>query len=70
MPLDDDEPEISFVNVLDYYKAHGIGEAAAIAIVLHLVLSRSYAAVSDAREAALELGYELPYVMPSDGRIH
>lgn len=66
----DELEDIGVVNVLDFYRAHGISENAALQITIHLILTRSYAIEADARAAALELGYDIPFVFPTNGQLH
>ena len=65
---DDTEPEI--VNIYDFYRSHGLSDHAAVQVVLHMLLTRTFAQESDARECARELGYNIPYVFPSSGTMH
>lgn len=62
------DPEI--INIFDFYKAHGLSDFVATQLVLHLLLTRTYGFEADARDCALELNIELPFVFPGDGKIH
>lgn len=66
--FDREDPEP--VNALEYLCGFGISEPQAISIILHLLLTRTYVIASEAREAAAELGVEIPYVHPGDSRMH
>jgi hypothetical protein len=65
-----DEKEPEPVNVLDFFETFGMTRAEAINVVLHLLLTRTYVYPSEAREAAAELGIQLPFVHPGDDRMH
>ena len=65
---DNAEPEI--VNIYDFYRSHGISEIVVAQLVFHLLLTRTYGFEADAREVALELNIDLPYIFPSDGKTH
>ena len=68
--LDSDDAEPEIVNILSFYKEHGLSDTQAMQLVLHVLLTRTYAIATDAREAALELGFDIPYVLPGDGKTH
>ena len=71
MSLEDfGDAEQRVVNIYDYYRAHGLSDNQAIHLVLHLLLTRTYAAEADAREAALELNIEIPFVFEDNGLMH
>jgi hypothetical protein len=70
MSLLDDQDGPEPVNVLEYLEAFGLSKEQAFNIVLHLVLTRTYVFPAEAREAASELGIDIPYVHPGDGRMH
>ncbi len=70
MSLLDQEDEPDIVNVLSFYRDHGLTDAQAMQVLLHLLFTRTYAIATDAREAATELGYDIPYVLPGDGKTH
>ena len=64
----DDDPQI--VNIFDFYKLHGLADQTVYQLVLHCLLTRSFALEADARAAALELGIVIPYVFPDNGQMH
>lgn len=66
----DDQDEPTPVNVLDFLEAFGLSRTEAFNIVLHMLLTRTYVFPAEAREAAAELGIQLPYVHPGDSRMH
>ncbi len=66
----DDKEDPEPVNVLDYFEAFGMPRQEAFNIVLHLLLTRTYVFPQEAREAAAELGIQLPFVHSGDGRLH
>lgn len=67
--IDDDlDPEP--VNVLEFLEGFGLSRNDACNVILHLVLTRTYVFPTDAREAAAELGFHIPFVHPGDGRMH
>ena len=68
--LDDDEMDPQIVNVLEFYRSYGISDQAAFQLVLHILLTRTYAVEADAREAAHELGIDIPFIFPSNGTLH
>ena len=47
----DDDPQI--VNIFDFYKLHGLADQTVYQLVLHCLLTRSFALEADARAAAL-----------------
>jgi hypothetical protein len=63
-----EEPEP--VNALDFFEAFGLSRSEAFNLVLHLMLTRTYVFPAEAREAAAELGFNLPYVQPDNGLLH
>ena len=70
MSLLDEFEEPEPVNALDYFEAFGLTRLEAFNLVLHLMLTRTYVLPADAREVAAELGFNLPYVHPDNGRMH
>lgn len=70
MSLLDDSETPEFVNVLDFLDYWGIDREKAFHIVLHLLLTQSFADPNDVRTAAAELGSPIPFVHPGDGRMH
>jgi hypothetical protein len=58
------------VNAMDYFQSFGLSETEVFNVLLHLLFTRTYVMASDAREAAAELGIQLPYVHPGDDRMH
>jgi hypothetical protein len=67
--MDNEDPTLP-VNVLDFFRANGLAENVAISIVIHMLLTRTYAVESDARAAAQECGHPIPFVFPGNGRTH
>jgi hypothetical protein len=70
MNLFDEPEEREFVNVLDFLTHWGIDREQAFHIVLHILLTQSYADPADVRAAAADFGTPIPYVHPGDGRMH
>lgn len=70
MNLLDEAEEPEPVNALDFFEAFGLSRTEAFNLVLHLMLTRTYVFPAEAREAAAELGFNLPYVLPGDGQMH
>lgn len=69
MSLNEDEKDKP-VNVLDFFREHGLDDRVAFQLVLHMLLTRSYAYQDEAREVALELGVDIPFVFPGNGVTH
>jgi hypothetical protein len=68
--LDHDEEDPEPVNVLEYLEALGMTHQQAFSIILHLLLTRTQVYPFEAREAAAEIGIDIPFVHPGDGRMH
>lgn len=70
MLIDDDDVSPQIVNVYEFFKSFGMSEHATYQIILHMLLTRTYAVESDARECADELGFKIPYIIPGNGVTH
>lgn len=68
MNFPEDDPQI--VNIFEFGRAHGLSDQAAMQLVLHMLITRTYAVEADAREAASELGIFIPFVFPDNGTLH
>ena len=66
--FEDGDPRV--VNIYEFYRSHGISDHEAIHLVLHMLLTRTYAAESDAREVASEFQIDIPYVFADNGKLH
>lgn len=68
--LKDDEEHPAIVNIFDFYKSHGLSDLMATQLTFHMLLTRTYGFESDARECALELNIQLPFIFPDNGLQH
>lgn len=64
---DDEEP---LVNLYEFYRFHGVGDVATMQMVLHILLTRSYGAESEARTVAAQFHIDIPYVLPDTDNTH
>lgn len=65
-----DDDDLPVVNIFEYCLEHGLSEAEASQVVIHLLLTQTYGMASEARAAADHLGYNLPFIVSGNDKVH